>query len=218
MSESSVPFDSATALPPESAFESTSSSSDRSRLFLLGGLAGVVLLAIVAYFLFFAGADAEPAAGRASTPVAPSAPSDAAEAPATAPQQRLNAKSFGRDPFKALIVEAPAVVAPVAPAVDPAVTAPSTSGGTSSGGTSAGTTEGTSSPAVTSPHSFRFLSVAPDNSTITVKVDGKRYANLLAGEVFATYFKVRLISGVSNSFQYGEERFNVLGNKRLTIA
>ena len=62
------------------------------------------------------------------------------------------------------------------------------------------------------------MSVAPDNSTITVNVDGKRYANLRAGEVFASFFKVRLISGASNSFQYGEERFNVLGNKRLTIA
>ena len=49
-------------------------------------------------------------------------------------------------------------------------------------------------------------------------MDGKRYANLRAGEVFASFFKVRLISGTSNSFQYGEERFNVLGNKRLTIA
>ena len=216
MSESSVPFDSATAPPPVPALETPSSSSDRSRLLLLGALAGVVLLAILAYFLFFAGGDAEPAADSAAKPVAPAAPSDAAEAPATAPQQRLNAKSFGRDPFKALLVEAAAVEAP---AVDPAVTAPSTSGGTSSGGTSAGTTGGgVSSPAPTSPHSFRVLSTAPDNSTITVKVDGKRYANLRAGEVFATYFKVRLISGASNSFQYGEERFNVLGNKRLTIA
>ena len=213
MSESSIPFDSATALPPESALEPTSSSSDRSRLFLLGGVAGVVLLGILAYFLFFAGGDADQAADTATTPVVPAAPSDA-EPPAAAPQQRLNAKSFGRDPFKALIVEAPAVVAPVAPVVDPAVAAPST-GGTTSDGTSTG---GVSSPAATSPHSFRVVSVAPDNSTITVNVDGKRYSNLRAGEVFASFFKVRLISGASNSFQYGEERFNVLGNKRLTIA
>jgi hypothetical protein len=36
--------------------------------------------------------------------------------------------------------------------------------------------------------------------------------------VFADYFKVVLIGGQVNSFQYGEEKFNVLGNKRLTIA
>ncbi len=60
--------------------------------------------------------------------------------------------------------------------------------------------------------------VAPDNSSISVKVDGKTYNNLHAGEVFATYFKVVLISGTTNAFQYGEEKFNVLGTKRLTIA
>jgi hypothetical protein len=221
MSESSVPFDSALpASASEPARETAAPSSDKSKLLLLGGVAGVVLLGVLAYFLFFAGGSEEPAAAPPATPVAPAAPSDAAEPPAAAPQQRLNAKSFGRDPFHALIVEAAAVQDP---AVDQGTTSPSTDGSTSTvpdPGTTdpTGTTSGTSSPATTSPHSFRVLSVAPDNSTITVNVDGKRYANLRAGEVFATYFKVRLISGASNSFQYGEERFNVLGNKRLTIA
>jgi hypothetical protein len=36
--------------------------------------------------------------------------------------------------------------------------------------------------------------------------------------VFATYFKVRLISGQVNSFQYGDEKFNVSGKVKLTIA
>jgi hypothetical protein len=221
MSESSVPFDSATAPSPEPVMETTSSSSDRSRLFLFGGIAGVVLVGILAYFLFFAGGGDDTATDTPATPVAPAAPNDAAEAPAAAPQQRLNAKSFGRDPFKALIVETAVVEAPVAET--PVAVTPVTSGGTTTDTTSgssgtSGTTDGTSSPAATSPHSFRVLSVAPDNSTITVKVDGKRYDNLRAGEVFASFFKVRLIGGAVNSFQYGEERFNVLGNKRLTIA
>jgi hypothetical protein len=218
MTETSVPFDSAPVAPSsESALEPAPASSNRSRLVLLGGVAGVVLLGILGYFLFFTGGDSEPAADTASTPVAPTQPGDAVAPPAAEPQQRLNARSFGRDPFKALIVAA--VAAPPvseAPVVDP-VTSPSTTGDTSTGGTSSGV-PGMTTPAATTSHSFRVLSVAPDNSTITVKVDGKRYANLRAGEVFATYFKVRLISGATNSFQYGEERFNVLGTKRLTIA
>jgi hypothetical protein len=75
-----------------------------------------------------------------------------------------------------------------------------------------------SAPAETASHSFRVVSVAPNNSAVDVKVDGKVYRNLHAGEVFATYFKVVLISGTTNAFQYGEEKFNVLGTKRLTIA
>jgi len=215
MTETSVPFDSAMAArSPESALETAPESSNRSRLVLLGALAGVVLLGVLGYFLFFTGGDSEPAADTAGTSVAPSQPGDAVVPPAAEPQQRLNARSFGRDPFKALIVEAPEVAAVV---VAPVTTSPSTTGDASTSSTSPGST-GTTTPAATSPHSFRVLSVAPDNSTVTVKVDGKRYANLRAGEVFATYFKVRLISGVTNTFQYGEERFNVLGTKRLTIA
>ncbi len=218
MTETSIPFDSSLAPAPEPAHDSAPSSPDRSRLLLLGAVAGVVLLGILAYFLFFAGGDETPAADAPSTPVAPAQPTEAAEPPAAAPQQRLNAKSFGRDPFKALIVAAPAVEAPV---VDPNVTSPTTTDTTTTDSTSSGSTgntDSTNSPSATSPHTFRVLSVAPDNSTITVKVDGKRYDNLRAGEVFASFFKVRLISGSVNSFQYGEERFNVLGNKRLTIA
>jgi hypothetical protein len=220
MTETSVPFDSAPAAPsPETGPEPTP-SSNRSRLVLLGGVAGVVLVGILGYFLFFTGGDADPATDSQATPVVPTQ-SSAAETPAAVPQQKLNARSFGRDPFKALIVAAPAVV--VAPGGAPAVgTSPSTTGDTStgstgSGGTSSGST-GTSAPSTTSSHSFRVVSVAPDNSTITVNVDGKKYSNLRAGEVFATYFKVRLISGPTNSFQYGEELFNVSGTQKLTIA
>ena len=135
MTETSVPFDSAPAAPsPESGLEPAQESSNRSRLVLLGGVAGVVLLGILGYFLFFTGGDAEPAADTAATPVAPSQPGDAVVPPAAEPQQKLNARSFGRDPFKALIVEAPAAVRR-GPVVAP-VTSPSTTGDTSTGGTS----------------------------------------------------------------------------------
>ena len=112
----------------------------------------------------------------------------------------------GRNPFKALVVEpveAPAsVVAPVTGAA-PAV------------GT---TVPGTTTPVTTTAYRFKVVDVAPDNSTVTVKVNGENYRNLTSGEVFAGVFKVRLISGQVNSFQFGEEIFNVNGDDAITLA
>src|SRR4029079_7225533 len=97
-------------------------------------------------------------------------------------------------------------------------TTTTTTGTTTTGTTPATTDSGVAEPAATTAHSFRVVAVTPNNSAVDVKVDGKVYSNLRAGEVFAKYFKVVLISGTTNPFQYGEEKFNVLGTKRLTIA
>lgn len=220
MSESSIPFAGDTAVAEPLGIEAEAASTDRTKLLVVGGVAVALVLAVAAYFLLFAGGGAEetadPGSGGSESAVVP--PSDTAPAVEAAPTtEKISAKSFGRDPFKAGIVEAPPVVeqSPVDPA-------PTSGTGSTTDGTTAlpGATTGTetSTPTVTTSHSFRVVSVAPDNSTITVKVDGEQYDNLRAGEVFANFFKVRLISGTANSFQYGEERFNVLGTKRLTIA
>ncbi|MEO6593279.1 MAG: hypothetical protein ABIP94_00840 [Planctomycetota bacterium] len=195
----------------------------RSKLLAIGGVATVVVLAVVGYFLFFAGgADPDPAVPPAKV-VAPVAPAPADPAEDTAPTTvRLNQKNFGRDPFEARIVAAAPVTTTTSTTTgtttDPATgttTNPAT-GTTTDPAT--GSASGVTAPLATASHSFRVVEVAPDNSSVSVKVDGKSYNNLHAGEVFATYFKVVLISGTTNAFQYGEEKFNVLGTKRLTIA
>jgi hypothetical protein len=220
MSESHVPFSgpaAASAAPPVVESEVTG-DPNRKRLLMLGGGAAVVLVAVLGYFLFFAGggSKAPVSAAPAGTHVAqPTATPSATTAPVTS--QRLNAKSFGRDPFKALIVDDASSAVGGAAATGATGTTTTTTTGSGTSGTSTGST-GTTAPVATASHSFRVVSVAPDNSTITVMVDGKRYNNLKAGEVFATYFKVLLISGTTNAFQYGDEKFNVLGTKRLTIA
>jgi len=220
MSESSIPFAGGdTAVAEPLGIEPEAPTTDRTKLLAVGGVAVALVLAVAAYFLLFAGGGAEetadPGSGGSESAVVP--PSDTAPAEAAPTTEKISAKSFGRDPFKAGIVEAPPVVEQSP--VDPATTG--STGSTTDGTASlpgATTETGTSTPTVTTSHSFRVVSVAPDNSTITVKVDGEQYDNLRAGEVFATFFKVRLISGTTNAFQYGEERFNVLGTKRLTIA
>lgn len=219
MSETNFPFQGGTAVatpPPPLVPLAEADEPGRGKILALGALAVVVVLGVVGYFLFFAGGGAaEPAAVSQPHAVVPSAPAGQ-PADAQPVKKKINARSFGRDPFKPLIVAAPV-----------AASGTTTAGGTTAGGTTQSstttatttTTTGTvTAPSPTTSHSFRVVSVAPDNSAITVNVDGKRYNNLKAGEVFAKYFKVVLISGTTNAFQYGEEKFNVLGTKRLTIA
>ena len=62
------------------------------------------------------------------------------------------------------------------------------------------------------------VSAPAGNKTVDVKVDGKSYKGLKAGEVFAKIFKVRFIGGNVNAFQIGDEVFNVAGTKSVTIS
>lgn len=236
MSESTIPFQGQTAVLDrpglEDLPEDPGAGSNRTKLLALGGIAATLVLGLVAYFLLFAGGD-EPVPAADPTPPA-AAPAPAASVPAAEPAKkvRITAKNFGNDPFKALIAEPVAAVAPVGGSavgasgipITGATTADSTSTGTSSGSAadpapSTGSADpATSTPVSSTSHSFKVVDVAANNRSITVKVDGTTYKNLRAGEVFAEYFKVVLISGQVNAFQFGEEKFNVIGTKKLTIA
>jgi hypothetical protein len=195
---------------------------NRTKLLALGGVVALLVVALVAYLLVFSGGEEPLEEGVA--PVTPSSSgggADPAPEPATNALPKLSNKNFGKDPFKPLIVEPAAAVAPVA--ADPVGTTPGTTGTVLPGATTGSTDTGSSAPSTSTPaestsHTFKVVDVAPDNSRISVRVDGKVYRNLKAGEVFATYFKVRLISGQVNSVQYGDEKFNVSGKVKLTIA
>ena len=231
MSESSFPFQGQAAVADGAAPEQTESRSNKAMLVALAAVAAAVVLAAVAYLLFFSGGDdgvddaAVVSPPSVVAPVVPAVPEPAAVGPVV--KQRISAKSFGRDPFEARIVEAPVVVevpvvtaaeAPAAPTAPALPVAPvATTGGTESTGSGV-TPPTTDEPVSSEPHRFRVVEVAPDNGSIDVTVDGELHKNLTAGEVFGTYFKVVLISGSVNSFQFGEEKFNVIGTKRLTIA
>jgi len=218
MSESSFPFEGQPGPNALASMEPEPRDGNRTLLFAVGGVAVALVIGALAYFFVFAGSgdDAETEAA-APNPVAVAPVPDETAAPVK--KQRISAKSFGRDPFEPLISE------PVAAVVDPMAGSPVASvsqvtvvpTGTT-GATEAPVTTGTSTPSTSEAHTFKVVEVAPDNGNITVKVDGKTYDKLQAGEVFGTYFKVVLISGQVNSFQFGEEKFNVIGTKRLTIA
>lgn len=212
-----IPFQTASGASASTPTPESGPQEGRRNVLVIAGVAAVALLALGGYFLFFAGggdpAPATPAPAPSGAAVQPSAP--AAEPAAPAVGQKINARNFGTDPFTPLVQEA-------APAAAGTTTVAGTASAEDTGATSpgdpaaAGSTAST--PTQTTSHSFRVVSVAPNNGAVDVNVDGKVYRNLHAGEVFATYFKVVLISGTTNAFQYGEEKFNVLGTKRLTIA
>ena len=221
MSESTIPFEgqTMTEAPPVPADE-VNTSGNRTKMLALVGVAVLLVMAVLAYLLVFSGGSDDADAVTPTTPRAV-APVEQPAAPATDTTRRtkLTGKTFGRDPFKALIVEAVDV--------EPTAGDTTTTGGSATGsGTSdtTGSTGGTSTtttttvPNETKAHTFKVLDVAPDSSRISVRVDGDVYRNLKAGEVFATYFKVVLISGTVNSFQFGDDKFNVVGTKKLTIA
>jgi hypothetical protein len=226
MSESSFPFQGGQTVADGPASESES-SANRSRIMLLVALAAALVLGLVAYLFLFAGGGEEaaaPAAPPAQAPVAP-AEQPAAE-PKSVKKEKISAKSFGRDPFEPLIVEAVATT----PDTGTGTTADagtggagtvadddSSTGGSSTGSPSGGTTA-PSAPSAGTAHQFKVVDVAPDNTTVTIKLDGDTYRNLKAGEVFADIFKVRFIGGQVNSFQIGDEVFNVSGKKQVTIA
>lgn len=232
MSESTIPFQGQTAVmdgpgqvPGQGQGPGTGpepdSAGNRTKLLALGGVAALLVLALVAYLTVFSGGDEPLEEGvPAPKPAAPAAGAESDE-PATVTLPKLSNKTFGRDPFKALIVEPVAAVAATGtvPTGTTAGTTESVLPGATTGSTDTGSTApSTSTPAESTSHTFKVVDVAPDNSRISVRVDGKVYRNLKAGEVFATYFKVRLISGQVNSFQYGDEKFNVSGKVKLTIA
>ena len=205
MSESTFPFPGAASdLPAEPEAEAGS----RRLLLALAGVGGAAVLGVGAYFLVFAGGDSPEQFVAPVTHHAAAAPAPTAT-PTPAPELKISDANFGKDPFKPLVVELP-------PAAAAPTTAPTT-GGSATGGATVGTT-GTSAPAPSTSHVFQVVSTAPDNSTVTVKVDGVTYKNLRAGKVFATYFKVLLIGGSVNSFQFGDEKFNIAGTRPISIA
>jgi hypothetical protein len=210
-----------TEAPP--APEVDDSPGNRRMLLVLGGLAGLAVLAIAAYFLLFSGGSSNVATNAVT--VAPKSSAQPSTGPSTAPKTaavpKISKRNFGTDPFKALLTDSTATgttaSGTTASGTAPTSTTPTTTTPVTT--TPVTTTPVTTTPVTTQSHHFRVVSVPAGNKTINVKVDGKSYNGLKAGQVFGKIFKVRLISGTSNSFQIGGRQvFNVIGVKAVTIS
>jgi hypothetical protein len=216
-----IPFEGTLAAAPVQS--ELAPPADRTKLFALLGGAAVLVVAVAVYFLVFAGGDAstdavKPQTSHAVVPVPATAPT--VVTPPVTPR-KLNAKNFGHNPFRALLTESDTTAGGATGTGTTTTTGGTTTGTTTPVGTTdPGTTPTTApvTPVVTADHSFRVVGVSADGNRITVRVDGKSYAGLKAGQVFATYFKVVVIGGTVNGFQFGDEKFSVFGTKRLYIA
>ena len=213
-----MPFQPTTSTDAPEAPELDESPGNKRALLILGALAGLAVLAIAAYFLLFAGGSDDPA-GKAVVPpssrVQPStAPTTAAE---TAKIPKISKRNFGTDPFKELLSEAPVstTVDTTTTGTTPTTTMPTTTTPTT---TTPTTTTPTTTPTASKSYRFKVVNVSAHNSSIDVKVDGKAYRGLKAGDVFAKVFKVRGIGGSSNAFQIGDLVFTVSGTKAVTIS
>jgi hypothetical protein len=204
----------------------------RRGLLILLGAAGVIVVAILAWFLLFSGGgqDATPVAAGAAPTAAPSqqaeAPTTAPTPAATAPVKDAKLQHAFRDPFKPLI--APAAVGGSATGGTTTGTSGSTATGTTgtSGSTATGTTGTTAGAATTGPaqpqaspsYRVQVTKVSADNKAIDIKVDGTLHKGLKAGQVFAKYFKVIGIGGSVNVIQFGDVKFTIAGTKAVTIS
>ena len=208
-----MPFQPATLTDAPEAPELDDSPGNKRILLILGALAGLAVLAIAAYFLLFAGGSDDPAANTAAPSKSTGQPSTA---PSTAPKPakipKISKRNFGTDPFKALIADSTVVTTPgtTTTGTSPTTTTPTT--------TTPTTTTGSTTPTPSQDYRFKVVKVAANNGSIDVKVDGKAYNGLKAGDIFARVFKVRAIGGGTNGFQIGDLVFTVTGNKAITIS
>lgn len=226
MSENMLPFggtavaDRPTQVQPE-VEDSLAGDNRKKLLFVLVGV-GVLVLAVVAFFLLKSGGSSNPVASGAvphGTPHGPAAAArsgaaPAAAAPVTLPRQ-VKAPE-GRDPFKALAVASTAAPssAPTAGASAPA-SAPSTGtpGSTASTGSTGSTT--VASAPTTHPVWVRLLSVTSSTATFDVGYSNgktltvKKFANVKAPKsgsrtVFGSSFALLGISSGKVALQYGD--------------
>lgn len=149
---------------------------------------------------------APPAAAQRTIALPPVAVQPRIPLPPVAAQRRIAPRPVAAEPTTAPTAAAEPTTAP--PVAAQPTTAPTVAPASGSSATP---------PVPSVRHAVAVLAVGPDNTTVTVEVDGKTYTDLIAGQVFATYFKVRLIGGSSNSFQFGDEVFTIAGTKGITI-
>jgi hypothetical protein len=210
MTEQTFPFQST---PPEleGVADAEETKGSRRALVALAVAGGVAVAALGGYFFVFSGGgDTTATAGNPIPPAATKVTPTPTPTPKPVTVPKISQKSFGKDPFKALIV--PPVANPNAGGTTGGTTG-SVTGGTTGGtttGTTGGTTTGTTS-GNTAPKALtvKVISVAADNSSGRVTVGTKSYS-VAVGDVFGTYFKtLRLKNGNCGSFQFGDERFDL---------
>lgn len=181
---------------PDLPVDEPTDGNRRAKLLVVAAGALAVLLAAF-YFLFVAGGDPEPVPAAAPKPnTAEQPPPPAAEPPAAPPVFNGDA---GTDPFDPLVTKP-------APATE----------GSQGTGTTDGTTTGTTGTGTS--QQLAVTAVAPDNTTVSVTVDGQAYAGLTVGQTFANFYKVYgIFGGTCAGFLYGDQSIGGCVGDTVTV-
>ncbi len=201
----------ATQPVPTGAAPAEAAGRSSKALFIVGGVA-VVVLALFAYLLFGTGGGGEddalgtvpkpPASDTAGTPTDPAA--DPVAEPETPPVADVE----GRDPFVALVVEPPAddnLGTPTDTTTDPAPT---------------DTTTDPAPPPNTDPTAptVTVTLVSVKNDLVATKVGSTNYTGLAPGDTFGANFQVYAIFNASCAgLLYGDQSFALCEGKSTTL-
>lgn len=226
MSEPSFPFGGQTPAgrPVQEPPANPAASPDRRRKLLLGAGAGLVAAAVaVGGYVLVSGGGGATAPTGAVAKGRPSTPASSPTATATLPQTFDGV--IGVDPFAALVV--PAAAASAAPAGPPSPTVTVGSSPPSPvtmlvpvpGPTV--TVTATATATTTAPSStqqtIQVVSVAADNSSAAIVVNGTGY-NVTPGEQFTKTLKLlTLTNGTTAQIQYGDAIITLSAGQSTTV-
>lgn len=189
----------ATQEAPQPVSYEASEGRSRRPLLIVGGITAVVLAGF-AYLLFGGSGSAEQAGAVVVVPAAPAPVAAPSQAPAKPTDDTSSATVKVRDPFKPLVVPAPAA----SPAGTTNTTVPDPTAST---------------PTAPTGETVTVTLVAVGGDVVKTTVDGTTYKGLSAGETFATNFQVYAIFNDSCAgFLYGDTSFALCEGKSTTLA
>jgi hypothetical protein len=198
--------------PAEEAAAAETAGRARPKPLVLGGVvAGVLVLALAAYFLLFSGGGSDTAASgtvpkgvaSAGTGVGTKAPSAAKPVVSKVPATVGSASA--RDPFAPLVVPTTAS------------SATSTAASSAAGSGSSATTTTTSVPAGL-VENVTLNKLGSSSVSADVTVNGVKYTGVKPGVVFAKYFSLdAAVVGSTATFHFGDSTFTLAVGKATTV-
>lgn len=205
----------------------------RNRTALIAAVVvGALVLVGAAYFLFLSGGSSSDSTSGAplthvTKPKVTAPKTGTAAKPAAPTGTKAFTQAVGKDPFKPLVVANTASTSGTGTSTGTTSTSSTSSSSTTSStstattsttGATTGTTTGTTAaPRSQTPISLSLLSVKADNSSASLKVNG-RSTVVAVGATFATYFRVMALwDGKCGTFQYGDEAFNLCAGHSIRL-
>lgn len=231
--EHTFPFAGTDTLEGAPATEEAAPKGRNRTALIAAVVAGALVLVGAGYFLFLSGGSSSDTTGGAplthvTTPKVSAPKTGTVAKPAVPTGTKAFTQAVGKDPFKPLVVAdntsstgsstSSGSTSSTSTTSGSSTTSSTSTATTSTTGATTGTTTGTTTaPRSQTPISLSLLSVKSDNSTASLKVNG-RSTVVAVGATFATYFRVMALwDGKCGTFQYGDEAFNLCAGHSIRL-